>query len=182
MWYGHPSLLCGITYVSKLVSQKWSESVVWSIANPNALWHTNVEMTVRKSLPWQLTLQLRDACLTAHRQVPGCNSKCTNMVQCMEQHLKQEFKATGYIRLVSWDQFTQGSKVHVVEKPNNSTTCVRRAISKIWKPARYDLMHRNCEHFTTWCCTGMSVSKQSDAALKLWAPDLHRALLQDVDK
>ena len=60
--------------------------------------------------------------------------------------------------------------------------CIQRAISKIWKPARYDLMHRNCEHFTTWCCTGMNVSKQSDAAFKLWAPDLHRALLQNVDK
>ena len=28
----------------------------------------------------------------------------------------------------------------------------------------------------------MNVSKQSDAAFKLWAPDLHKALLQDVDK
>ena len=139
-------------------------------------------MTFRKSLPWQLTLQLRDACLTAHSQVPGCNSKCTNMVQCMEQHLKQKFKATGYIRLVSWNQFTQGAKVQLVEMPNDRTTCIQRAISKVWKPARYDLMHRNCEHFTTWCCTGMNESKQSDAAFKLWAPDLHKALLQDVDK
>ena len=124
-----------------------------------------------------MTLQLRDAFLTAHKQVPGCNSKCTNMVQCMELHLKREFKATGYIRLASWDQFTQGSVVDVVERPNCRTTCIQRAISKVWKPVRYHLIHCNCEHFPSWCCTGRTKSKQSDGALKMFAPHLHQPLL-----
>ena len=127
--------------------------------------------------PRALDLALRDAFLAAHEEIPGCNSKCTNMVQCMDRHLKREFKATGYIRLASWDQFTQGSVIDVVERPNCRTTCIQRAVSKVWQPVRYDLIYCNCEHFPSWCCTGRTKSKQSDGALKMFAPDLHQALL-----
>ena len=126
--------LFGIAYVCKLVGQRWREILIWRIPFPIASCQANSGLTFSKSFSLQLSLQLQNALEIAYNQVPGCNSKWTNIAECLAQYFKTEFKATGYIWVASWDEFAQRSQVCLVEKADCNIACIRRVISKVWKP------------------------------------------------
>jgi hypothetical protein len=66
-------------------------------------------------------------------------------------------------RVVAFDDFAKGRSVGVV--PRNMTmaerdAAVKRALSRVGDKA-YSVFGWNCEHFATWCATGVAVSKQA---------------------
>lgn len=65
------------------------------------------------------------------------------------------------ISLTDMETFGRGYPVkikqHIFQKDKNEI--VSRAYSRLGEN-RYNLIFNNCEHFATWCCTGVSVSMQ----------------------
>lgn len=65
------------------------------------------------------------------------------------------------ISLTDMKTFSKGYpikiKQHIFKKDKNEI--VSRAYSRLGEN-RYNLIFNNCEHFATWCCTGVSVSMQ----------------------
>lgn len=68
----------------------------------------------------------------------------------------------GYRRLDSHADFARGRKTWIVlsnATAEERTEAARRAESKIGQHA-YNLLWNNCEHFASWCATGIAVSQQ----------------------
>ncbi|OAB60260.1 NC domain-containing protein [Leptolyngbya valderiana BDU 20041] len=82
---------------------------------------------------------------------------------------KREPDAT--VRRTSAIEFTQNRSVYVREYPACyiAETAIQRAESRLGE-RRYNLIYNNCEHFATWCKTGISDSKQ----IRNFAPLLSR--------
>src|SRR4051812_11749232 len=57
--------------------------------------------------------------------------------------------------------FLQGGELKVREygRRDPAETTVHRAESKLGETG-YHLVRNNCEHFATWCCTGLAASRQ----------------------
>lgn len=72
---------------------------------------------------------------------------------------KQEDEAT--VKRTSMREFTWGKPVYIRRYPAHyiAETTLRRAESRLGE-REYNLLFNNCEHFATWCKTGISDSKQ----------------------
>ncbi len=57
--------------------------------------------------------------------------------------------------------FSGGQKIYLRNYPSSfiPDVVIRRAISRLGEQ-KYNLLFNNCEHFTTWCKTGVSESRQ----------------------
>lgn len=67
------------------------------------------------------------------------------------------------IEQTSFDTFSKGKSVYVRQYPSGfcfiPDVVVRRAFSRLGEN-KYNLLYNNCEHFATWCKTGISESQQ----------------------
>lgn len=72
---------------------------------------------------------------------------------------KREDTAT--VRRTSFAAFTWGKPIFIRTYPTNyiAETTVQRAESRLGEQ-QYNLLFNNCEHFATWCKTGVADSKQ----------------------
>lgn len=72
---------------------------------------------------------------------------------------KAEQNAT--VRRTPWRQFCQGRSIYVKHYVSSfiPDDVVRRAESRLGE-SRYSLLTNNCEHFASWCKTGISQSQQ----------------------
>lgn len=72
-------------------------------------------------------------------------------------------KPSEIIEQTSWDTFSRGNSVYVREYPQGfcfiPDVVVKRAFSRLGEN-KYNLLFNNCEHFATWCKTGVSESQQ----------------------
>lgn len=70
-------------------------------------------------------------------------------------------KSTETIERTSKEYFTDSRKVYVKRYPVRyiPDTVVKRAESKLGE-RKYNIIFNNCEHFATWCITGISDSQQ----------------------
>lgn len=82
-------------------------------------------------------------------------------------------KPSEIIEQTSYDTFSQGNLVYVREYPQGfcfiPDVVVKRAFSRLGEN-KYNLLFNNCEHFATWCKTGVSESKQ----VKDFIPTINR--------
>jgi Lecithin retinol acyltransferase len=66
------------------------------------------------------------------------------------------------IRIVGFDDFARGRQVRTVSRdmsPAERDKTVERALSRVGEQ-RYSLGGWNCEHYASWCATGVAVSLQ----------------------
>lgn len=72
---------------------------------------------------------------------------------------KREDEAT--VKRTSMEAFTGGKRVYIRQYPAHyiAETTLRRAESRLGE-REYNLLFNNCEHFATWCKTGISDSRQ----------------------
>jgi hypothetical protein len=72
-------------------------------------------------------------------------------------------KPSEIIEQTSWETFSRGNKVYIRQYPQGfsflSEVVIKRAISRLGEN-KYNLLFNNCEHFATWCKTGISKSQQ----------------------
>lgn len=70
-------------------------------------------------------------------------------------------KPSEIIERTSLATFTQGRKIYVKQYPTSyiSDAVVKRAESRLGEK-KYNLLFNNCEHFATWCKTGVTYSQQ----------------------
>ncbi len=70
-------------------------------------------------------------------------------------------KGSETIEQTSMGIFSGGNKIYVRSYPTSFTpeVVLRRATSRLGEQ-EYNLLFNNCEHFATWCKTGVSESKQ----------------------
>ncbi len=72
-------------------------------------------------------------------------------------------KPSEIIEITSFETFSRGNPVYVREYPDGfcyiGDVAVNRAMSRLGEN-KYNLILNNCEHFATWCKTGVSESKQ----------------------
>ncbi|PJI42327.1 lecithin retinol acyltransferase family protein [Ferrovibrio sp.] len=82
------------------------------------------------------------------------------------------FARKGPICETSVEKFLSDGQWHVIQYPKGQSLpknkVVENAKSRLGEIG-YDLFSGNCEHFATWCKTGIAQSKQVDAFLKLGA-------------
>jgi len=72
------------------------------------------------------------------------------------------------VEIVTLDEFTRGRGLGIVDSvaPRYAgNTCVERACSRLGED-RYRLLSNNCEHFTEWCISGASRSRQVEACVE----------------
>lgn len=78
-------------------------------------------------------------------------------------------KPSEIIEQTSFDTFSKGNTVYVREYPQGfcfiPEVVVKRAFSRLGEN-KYNLLFNNCEHFATWCKTGVSESQQVIPAIK----------------
>ncbi|TAF57505.1 MAG: NC domain-containing protein [Oscillatoriales cyanobacterium] len=69
--------------------------------------------------------------------------------------------AEATVRQTSIEEFAQGGRIHKREYATCyiADSAVQRARSRIGEQ-KYNLLLNNCEHFATWCKTGISSSRQ----------------------
>ena len=72
-------------------------------------------------------------------------------------------KPSEIIEQTSWNTFSRGDKVYIREYPQGFSflpeMVIHRANSRLGEN-NYNFLFNNCEHFATWCKTGISESKQ----------------------
>jgi len=70
-------------------------------------------------------------------------------------------KGTETIERTSKAYFTDGRKVYIKRYPLRyiADTVIQRAESRLGE-RKYNILFNNCEHFATWCITGVSYSQQ----------------------
>ena len=72
-------------------------------------------------------------------------------------------KPSEIVERTSWDTFSKGNKIYVRQYPQGFSflpeVVTKRALSRLGEN-HYNLVFNNCEHFATWCKTGISESKQ----------------------
>ncbi|MFT4554450.1 MAG: hypothetical protein ACI9S8_003101 [Chlamydiales bacterium] len=62
-------------------------------------------------------------------------------------------------------------RIYTKDYPNRDDVDVimKRAFTALKEGfGKYDLIHNNCQHFTSWCVTGVGESKQSEAVLEIF--------------
>jgi hypothetical protein len=74
----------------------------------------------------------------------------------------------GMVRFVSWDTFSRGAMVQIVDHPNGlPLAAVVANVLRTPRWRKYDLLDWNCEHFATWCSTHQATSSQVDGIAKV---------------
>lgn len=70
-------------------------------------------------------------------------------------------KPSETIERTSMETFTRGGRIYVRQYPTCyiADTAIARAESRLGEH-QYNLLYNNCEHFATWCKTGISNSRQ----------------------
>lgn len=72
-------------------------------------------------------------------------------------------KPNEIIEQTSFETFSKGNEVYVRQYPDGfcfiPEVVVKRSFSRLGEN-KYNLLFNNCEHFATWCKTGISESKQ----------------------
>jgi Lecithin retinol acyltransferase len=66
------------------------------------------------------------------------------------------------VRITSYADFARGHPTQVTNPDADAierAMAVQRALSRVGE-RRYSLTGNNCEHFATWCATGIAVSQQ----------------------
>ena len=66
------------------------------------------------------------------------------------------------VRITSYADFARGCPTRVTNPDATAAEramAVQRALSRVGE-CRYSLTGNNCEHFATWCATGIAVSQQ----------------------
>lgn len=86
-------------------------------------------------------------------------------IDCGDGTVIHYSKRENYARVerTSWLTFTQGNRVYIKEYPAGfcfiADDVIKRAESRLGEE-KYNLLFNNCEHFATWCKTGISDCKQ----------------------
>ncbi|MGY6530139.1 MAG: lecithin retinol acyltransferase family protein [Cyanobacterium sp.] len=72
-------------------------------------------------------------------------------------------KPSEIIEKTSFDTFSKGNRVYIRQYPRGFSfipdIVLERAFSRLGEN-KYNLLFNNCEHFATWCKTGINESKQ----------------------
>ena len=72
-------------------------------------------------------------------------------------------KPSEVVEITPWETFSKGNKVYVRSYPQGFSflpdVVIKRAMSRLGEN-KYNLLFNNCEHFATWCKTGITESKQ----------------------
>lgn len=91
----------------------------------------------------------------------NCGAYSHHGIDCGDGTVIHYTKSQGNISRISWADFASGMTVFVKEYGQCDTpdTVVWRAESRLGENA-YDLFDNNCEHFATWCKTGIHTSEQ----------------------
>ena len=75
------------------------------------------------------------------------------------------------VRIVTYADFARDRPTVVVNPDATEAEraqAVQRALSRVGEH-RYSLTGNNCEHFTTWCATGVAISRQVIACIQVFA-------------
>ncbi|HAN75223.1 MAG TPA: NC domain-containing protein [Planktothrix sp. UBA8407] len=77
-------------------------------------------------------------------------------------------KPSEIIERTSIETFSRGKKIHIRQYPIRyiADTVLNRAQSRLGEK-QYNLLFNNCEHFATWCVTGVSKSQQVENFIPL---------------
>jgi tRNA(Ile)-lysidine synthase TilS/MesJ len=77
-------------------------------------------------------------------------------------------KPSEIIERTSIETFSRGQKIHIRHYPIRyiADTVLNRAQSRLGEK-QYNLLFNNCEHFATWCVTGVSKSQQVENFIPL---------------
>jgi uncharacterized protein YycO len=82
-------------------------------------------------------------------------------------------------RVVSFDDFARGQLTRVVSRgltPAERDQAVERALSRVGERG-YSLTSWNCEHFASWCATGVAASQQVISAVAAFLELLRATLI-----
>lgn len=82
-------------------------------------------------------------------------------IDCGDGSVIHYRKPSEVVERTSVGTFTRGQKVYVRRYPVRyiADTAIQRAESRLGEQ-KYNLLFNNCEHFATWCVTGVSDSRQ----------------------
>lgn len=100
-------------------------------------------------------------------------------IDCKDGTVIHYRKPSEIIERTSIATFAQGKKIYVKQYP----TCyipdvvVQRAESRLGE-RKYNLLFNNCEHFATWCKTGVSYSQQ----VKDFIPSINNINIDTLDE
>lgn len=91
----------------------------------------------------------------------NCGGYSHHGIDCGDGTVVHYTKNQGNISRVSWDSFASGKIVFVREYGSSDLpeVVIQRAESRLGENI-YDLFGNNCEHFATWCKTGIHASEQ----------------------
>jgi len=72
-------------------------------------------------------------------------------------------KPSEVVEKTSFDTFSKGNRVYIRQYPRGFSfipdIVIERAFSRLGEK-KYNLLFNNCEHFATWCKTGINESQQ----------------------
>ncbi|WP_373525915.1 lecithin retinol acyltransferase family protein [Nostoc sp.] len=90
-----------------------------------------------------------------------CGDYSHHGIDCGDGTVVHYTKNQGNISRVSWDSFVSGKIVFLREYGSSDLpdVVIQRAESRLGENT-YDLFGNNCEHFATWCKTGIHASEQ----------------------
>ncbi|MEH2196361.1 MAG: lecithin retinol acyltransferase family protein [Nostoc sp.] len=91
----------------------------------------------------------------------NCGGYSHHGIDCGDGTVIHYTKNQGNISRVSWDSFASGKTVFLREYGSSDlpSVVIQRAESRLGENA-YNLFGNNCEHFATWCKTGIHASEQ----------------------
>ncbi|MEA5508247.1 lecithin retinol acyltransferase family protein [Crocosphaera sp. UHCC 0190] len=112
-------------------------------------------------------------------------------IDCGDGTIIHYRKPSEVVECTSLATFTRGNPIYLRQYPDSfcfiADVVVSRAKSRLGEK-KYNLLFNNCEHFATWCKTGMSYSKQIESFIpalkKIKVSNLYDPLknaLQDTD-
>ncbi|MEA5507999.1 lecithin retinol acyltransferase family protein, partial [Halotia wernerae UHCC 0503] len=91
----------------------------------------------------------------------NCSAYNHHGIDCGDGTVIHYTKSRGEISRISWGDFASGMTVCIKEYGQCDTpdVVIWRAESRLGENT-YDLFDNNCEHFATWCKTGIHTSEQ----------------------
>ncbi|MCL2931454.1 MAG: lecithin retinol acyltransferase family protein [Trichodesmium sp. MAG_R03] len=100
-------------------------------------------------------------------------------IDCGDETVIHYRKGRETIERTSKAYFTDGKKVYVKRYPLRyiADTVIQRAVSRLGE-RKYNIIFNNCEHFATWCITGVSYSQQ----VKNFIPLLNHINVEQISK
>ena len=79
-----------------------------------------------------------------------------------------------YVEETTVKKFQKDGKIIIgpTKASFNSTEIISRALAQIGSPWAYDPLHWNCQHFSSWCVSGETVSLEADQIKEIFHIDL----------